>query len=304
MTDIGGFIVFIEPDPKGRFLFTSESASSSFGVPMGRSGIGALTINRSSGALTPVPNGSVILNQPGQKIAIDPAGTHLYTVVGGSIAVYSIDQAAGALSLGSASTASSTIASLVILSPDGRFLFNVGNGSATTYRVNPSTGSPTATTFTVSTGATNEKDVAISPNGKYLYIIDASTTTKVVGINTDGSLTSLSPSPKMTGRSVSVAVSPNSNFVYVVTASNTGTSASLELFQVDSSGTLTSVSGSPFAQNTNPFFVTLDASGRFLYLASQAGLITFLTNSTTGALTQLSTASGSINNSQIIATTP
>jgi 6-phosphogluconolactonase len=191
----------------------------------------------------------------------------------------------------------------VILSPDGRFLFNVGNGSATTYTINPSTGNPTATTFTVSTGATNERDVAISPNGKFLYVIDSSTTTKVVAINTDGSLTALSPSPKMAGRGVSIAISPNSNFVYVVT-SNTGVPGSLDVFHVDSSGALTSVSGSPFAQNTNPSFVAVDASGRFLYLASQAGLITFLTNSNTGAVTQLSTASGSINNSQIITTAP
>jgi hypothetical protein len=62
--------------------------------------------------------------------------------------------------------------------------------------------------------------------------------------------------------------------------------------------------GTPFARNTNPSFVALDASGRFLYLASQAGLITFLANSSNGAVTQISAASGNINNSHVIATTP
>lgn len=304
ITGPGGFVRFMQTDPRGRFLFTSEQASSSFfGVQLGTSGIGALTINRASGAVSPAPNGSVILNQPGNKLAVDPAGTHLYTVVSASITVYLIDQTTGALSLSAALAASSNVGALVVVSPDGRFLFNIGNGSATTYTIDPGTGIPRVTTFSASTGAVNEQDVAISPNGKYLYIIDASTTTKVVLINSDGSLTPLSPSPQMSGRGVSIAVHPNSNFVYVVALNTTGLS-SLEAFRVDSSGALSSVAGSPFAGGTHPLFVSIDASGRFLYLASQAGLISFAIDSSAGALTQVSTASGSINNSVIIATVP
>jgi 6-phosphogluconolactonase (cycloisomerase 2 family) len=303
VTEPGGFIRFLQPDPRGRFFFTSEQTGSSFGVQLGGSGIGALMINRSTGAVTPAPNGSVILNQPGQKIAVDPAGRHLYTVVSGSISVYLIDQTTGALSLSSSLPSSSRVGGLLIVGP-GRFLFNVGNGSATTYTIDPGTGTPTVTNFSASTGATNEQDVAISPNGKYLYIIDASATTKVVLVNSDGSLTPLSPSPTMSGRGISVAVHPNSNFVYIVAFSDSTGLSALEAFQVDSSGALTSIAGSPFSGNAHPLFVAIDASGRFLYVASQEGLITFGIDSGTGAPTQLSTATGSINNSRIITTAP
>jgi len=83
-----------------------------------------------------------------------------------------------------------------------------------------------------------------------------------------------------------LTVTQGGQFVYVV---NSG-SADISGFSVNTNGTLTDISGSPFPTGTTPSAVATDPAGKFLYVANRgsADVSAFKINPTTGALTAVS----------------
>src|SRR5216684_8412808 len=80
------------------------------------------------------------------------------------------------------------------------------------------------------------------------------------------------------------AVTPNGKFLYVVNSGSSNVSA----FSVNlQNGSLTAVSGSPFAAKSGPSSVATDPSGKFLYVANKTSgdISAYNINSGTGALT-------------------
>jgi 6-phosphogluconolactonase (cycloisomerase 2 family) len=308
--DNGGIIAFMVPDPKGRFLFTSSTSGSS-GDQHANGGIDVLAIDRANGSLRPIPNDSIVLNQGGQKISIDPTGRFLYTVIDGGIAVYSIGASSGALTAIPGSPFGGNIGNLVVVSPDGRYLYNVGSdnvgsGKALLYALDATTGEPTASSPAISTGAAPESDVAVTPDGKFLFIVDRSTTVKVIGIAADGSLTPLSPSPDIGGhRNISVAIHPSGEFVYVANTSDAIGSGGVQAFRLDSSGNLTSIGGAS-AAGANYLQIAIDASGKYLYASTLKGVTAFEIDQATGELTSSSSsmARSNLAYSQVMAAGP
>jgi 6-phosphogluconolactonase len=64
---------------------------------------------------------------------------------------------------------------------------------------------------------------------------------------------------------VSVRVHPTGQFVFTANQGSNDVSA----FSFDSSGTLTALSGSPFAAATSPSYVATDTSGSLLFVANR-----------------------------------
>ena len=106
----------------------------------------------------------------------------------------------------------------------------------------------------------------------------------------------------------SISVTPSGKLAYVA---NSGTSVvgtgSVTAYKIDATlGTLTEVAGSPFVTGTNPSDITVDPSGKFVYVtnrvyysiytANQPGYVSaYAIDSTTGALTfvnSVATANG------------
>jgi DNA-binding beta-propeller fold protein YncE len=78
-----------------------------------------------------------------------------------------------------------------------------------------------------------------------------------------------------------VTVDPTGQFVYVANFNSNNVSA----FTINpSTGGLVAVLRSPFAVGTNPSSLTIDMSGKFLYVTNLAGVSTFTINASTGAL--------------------
>lgn len=300
-----GFIASLAADPNGRFLFASVTSSSSSTNPHANGRIDVLAIDRTNGTLGPVANGSIVLNQGGQKISLDPTGRFLYTVIDSGIAVYSIDHSSGTLTaIPGSPFGGGNLGNLVAVSADGKYLYNAGNGNASAYTLDSTTGKPTATGTATSTGAAPESDIAVSSTGEFLFIVDRSTTVKVLGLDANGNLVPLAPSPDTGHRNTSIAIHPSGKFVYVANTSDGGGSGSVLAFSLDSSGNLKSIEGTSDAARANFSQIAIDESGKYLFASTPNGVTSFEIDQSTGALTSKSVASGNLAYSQVIVAGP
>src|SRR5262249_7468958 len=141
-TQTGGSVRSIAADPKGRFAYTVDVATSSFGNQIGKSGISEYVLDRNTGELNPVEVEGVPIifdNDRITQIVCEPSGRFDYMViscpssdVNGSWD-YSSDQKSGALSLVSDSPFGKDSAFLLAVSPRSKFVSNAGNGSIASY---------------------------------------------------------------------------------------------------------------------------------------------------------------------------
>lgn len=148
-------------DPQGRFLFVGDQVSGS---------VSSFQINSSSGALTPAPGSPLVNPLTGPvEMEVDGSGNYLYFTQG-SVSTYTveyfIDQNTGALS---AAGQFQLIASRVRAEPSGKYLFAVGSpsGGIDVYSIGAGTGS--LTFLNTYATATSCYEMAVSPNGKFLY---------------------------------------------------------------------------------------------------------------------------------------
>ncbi len=193
------------------------------------------------------------------KFAGDPNPTLTYTVTG----FVSPDTSAvlsGAPALSTTATAASPVGSYPItitkgtLTAPGTYTFTLVDGTLQVYAAPPA---------------------PASASGSYLYAASASADT-VTGytINpTTGVLTAVPGSPFPAGAlpfgPSGITVDPSNHFVYVADA-NVSDNAVLAFTISGGTGSLSAISGSPFAAGgISPGAVTVDPAGKFLYVANQ-----------------------------------
>jgi 6-phosphogluconolactonase (cycloisomerase 2 family) len=85
---------------------------------------------------------------------------------------------------------------------------------------------------------------------------------------------------------VDVTVHPSGKFVFVAQVNQNGGAAGVFSFAVDNNGSLTAVSGSPFATSSGPTALVTDPAGKFLYVAD-GNVDAFSIDLNTGALTPI-----------------
>ena len=238
-------------DPSGRFLYTAGDAA----------GVTGFSIN-GTGALTPLPGSPFVTGASTSSVAADPSGRFLYAADGasGDLLMLTINSSSGTLTL-----------SRTILGRPGPFSIALATGTA------PVTYTPK---FTY---AANSDDNTISA---YQTDPESGTLTPVTGspFKVDGPLAS-------DPQAVSVAVDPTGKFEYVVEFNGNGSNGYLAAYKTSAvSGALTFTSGSPFVVGNQARTVTIDPSGRFVYVANpfSDNIMGFSINRTTGNLTALS----------------
>ncbi|HWV47541.1 MAG TPA: beta-propeller fold lactonase family protein, partial [Nitrospira sp.] len=153
----------------------------------------------------------------------------------------------------------------------------------------------------ISTGGKVPKDVAISPNGSFLYVANSgSDNLTVFQIGTNGLLTLVppagsNPNPVSTGGTTpnALMISLDGRFLYVANGGG-----NVSAFTIGGDGLLTLVLNSagnlnPVSAGTNPIALTMSPDGRFLYVANQGGRVSAYTvNTETGPLTPLTALVG------------
>ena len=135
-----------------------------------------------------------------------------------------------------------------------------------------------------------------SDQGGYRLYVTASEYLNAYFINrSNGDLTPVPGSPIQAGgagvTAVGVAVAPSGKFVYVTLSSFNGGTQGVAGFQVASDGSLAAVPGSPFPAGDQPVSITVDPTGRYVYVGHVGGSATgydldaFTIDETTGSLT-------------------
>jgi 6-phosphogluconolactonase (cycloisomerase 2 family) len=117
------------------------------GVNSGVGGLGAFSINSSSGVLAAI-SGSPFTNVFSYQVGADPTGKFLYeNDAAGKIAAYTLDASAGTPSVISGSPLSvGANAAMFCFDPQGKYLYFTANGGTAVYSfsIDASTGTPSA----------------------------------------------------------------------------------------------------------------------------------------------------------------
>ena len=257
-------------DPYGRFLYVSDAGNGSGPYPNGT--IYGFTISQTDGSVTAATGSPFTTNLNGsQYLIIDHSGQYLYAINKGnnSVSAYQIDQTTGALTaLSSGATITTgTGPEFATLDPTGTYLYvaNKTANSVSSYSIGAGGVLTSLGPDTVISGAVSIIDVAVTPDGKYLYVLDYGIPTVVPFVSGElygytlssgvPSSTAITGTPIATGIAPQdMIVDPTSSLIAVDNAI-VGGPGSISTFTIGSGGTLTSGPTVPTGQT--PQFVTL-----------------------------------------------
>ena len=292
--------------PSTNYGITVHPSNKFLYIPDGSETL-AYTIG-TNGFLQPV-TGSPFNLSTGSTLKFTPNGNFGYSNTG---AEFSVNTTSGALTqIGTATVGH--IPYDAALSPSGGFLYipNLQDATISAFTVNQTTGALTEITGSpFADGDVEPAAVVVSPSGKLLFVANFSTNNagsiSVFTINTTtGALTPITGSPFAgSGPANGISIDPTGKFLYV--AAN-----GVDAYAINqTTGALAPISGSPYTTPAEPFGVTVDPSGKFLYASifgnltttqTSPDVITYSINTTTGALTQISTQGVPGNQGELLA---
>jgi 6-phosphogluconolactonase len=281
--------VTLVADPGRKFLYGSDFNSGM---------VFAYSIDAATGNLTALGNSpySTPFFGNGGPLGMDPAGKFVFFVAdpNGDIVTFKRNSSDGTLTLSSAPVVQDANQPIeLVIDPAGMFLYaadhsdpsgneiSVFSIDGTTGGLTPVAGSPF--TFQANSGPWG---MAISTTGKYLYTaLSNASSVAALGVNSStGAITPLPTSPFPTNLiPQQLALYPSGKFLYT---GNVGL-GSISAFSVDAaSGALSPISGSPYG-SVGPIALTLDPSGKFLFLSESfptVQILGFLIDQSSGAL--------------------
>jgi 6-phosphogluconolactonase len=295
---------FVALHPNGRFLYAVNEVGNYKGPDSG--GVSAFSIDRATGKLT-------FLNEVASRgadpcyITVDKTGKYVLVAnyTGGSLAVFPVRED-GTLGEASAFIQHSghganperqekAHAHSIDLSPDNRLAMvdDLGLDELLVYKFDSSKGSPTPNSppFVKLDAGAGPRHFALSPSGKFAYVVaEMQSTVTVLSNDSDSGtlhrLQTISTLPKsFTGQNddAEIQIYPSGKFLY---ASNRG-SDTIAVFAIDSSkGTLTPIEYTP-TQGKIPRSFGIDPTGKFLFAENQKSdnVVVFGIDAKTGHLT-------------------
>ena len=257
-------------------------------------GIQGFVIDKTNGAISPVPGNPIAPTTTAiDSIAADPLGRFLY--VGdhstATINAFTVDSTTGALTPTSFSPFQlSGGASLSVLTVDGtgKYLYasDTKSGFGVVYGFTIDQFSGDLTPIAGSPWGLDLFFVQADPTGKYLMGTDAFGGVTVVTIQQGTGILTTATSFATTNPRYALAIPPNGNFVYTFAVDNKTHPLPVEGFQIDSTGNLTALTGSPFTTLPGMFAGKFDQDGTALFgLNTTGGVQVFVVDPATGAMT-------------------
>lgn len=280
-------VIQVISDPQGRFLYSLNLGASSFGIQFGQIGIGGYKIDRSTGALTPIPNPIIFPAVRDQLMAIDGTGRFLYQPNTNGFDAYTIDQNSGVLTLMPEPASGVPVGTNSAATRDGRFLVNEGNGLMELLAINSSNGQITPAAPPVALGGSGGP-LTVSADSSTIYVGNTTEgTVSVFSIGPTGALTPVAGSPfPVDTNAAGLSLTPDGRFLYI--AFGSPDVGHVKGWAVNpAAGTFTHING---ADLSNAQTIDVDGSGAFAYV-SQAQLVTYKIDPVTGALTAVAQTS-------------
>jgi 6-phosphogluconolactonase (cycloisomerase 2 family) len=305
----------IKIDPSGKFLYVvSEGVVNNVLF----SGVYAYVINPSDGSLTTVPGSPFSTGNDGTgalSLVFDASGTYLYTANSfdnngaliGSVSAYSLDVSTGALTpLANSPYAIAGSSQPVQIARAGNYLYVVDNAAnaVDVFAIAAGTGELTQNVpgapFATDLGPYS---ITVNQSGSLLFTANSgpipagqfngpgSLSGFTINSST-GMLTPTAGSPLPISSSNEMAMDPQGKYLFTTTAAldvNGSFVYGVSVYPInETTGAIgTAVAGSPFATGINPFSISIDKTGNFVYVGNDgsASISEFTLNGTTGVLT-------------------
>ena len=249
---------FVTNDPSGRFLYALNCGANCSGSGPGN--IQAYTIDRQTGALTPVAGSPFAAGQFPYSLAVDPTGHFAYVANAGSGDVYSfsINSQTGALTPVGSPVAAGTRPLSVVVDPWSQYVYtaNTGSSDVSAFSINFD-GSLTSVLGSPFAAGPFTAGIAASKNGKFVAVA-AGSGAFVYKIDNNGALHPVSGSPFAAGSGPNgISIDPNDSFIYIVNAGSNNVSA---YHFNNGNGQLVPTKGSPFPAGSFSAGITTAAS--------------------------------------------
>jgi len=285
---------------------TAGGNGSLYVTTQGDSLITPYTIDLGTGKFT--ANGkAVATDSVPSAVALSPKGDALFVAnsASNSVTAYGVNSGGMLAAAGSTQTGGTDPVSMAVDAAGHLFVVNEGSANISIFTVSGTGLAQTGLFSTVrGTTGTDPSAIAITPNGKFLYVTDKVDGT-VTEYNVDSSGNLSQPVSYPVGATptavivsnLTVSNTPSSNFLYVANGSSSNNISAFSICDNPSTtcvtnppdGALTAVAGSPFAAGLSPVAMALDPSSKFLYVAdAQSNQVSQYRISTgTGVLTPL-----------------
>jgi 6-phosphogluconolactonase (cycloisomerase 2 family) len=232
----------------------------------------------STGALFGLPVPPFATSPIPVAITLHPSKNFIYVANSTSNVVsgFSLNHTSGALTpVGTAIAPSPVGTNPVALGANasGQFLFvlNQGSTNISAFSIDANRGLLAEISGSPFSLPSTPQTMVISPTAGFLYVASSTASTASIftfAIGSDGKLTS-SGSLSLTGAKTpsiaGMAIDPKGQLFYATDSSNN----TIRAFNVQSSGALSEIAGSPFSAGTQPVSVAVDATSTLLYSANQ-----------------------------------
>ena len=174
----------------------------------------------------------------------------------------------------------------------GEFRLHIVSGSVSAYAIDAGTGALSEITGSPFAAGTLTVSVAVDPSGKFAYVVNllpGGVSAYAIDAAT-GALSRVGAPVAAGFNPNAIAVDPSGRFAYVANFEGDFVS-NVFAYTIDAgTGALSEVAGSPYAAGSDPHAVTVDPSGRFVYVASgqSANVSAYAIDAATGALSAIS----------------
>ena len=296
--------------PSGKYAYVANNGSGD---------VSAYTVNVNTGALTPIDADSGtggIQNFPAGtnpvSVAVAPSGKYAYVpnFTDNNVSQYTIGADGGLIPMGTPSVGAGTNPESVLIDPSGKYAYATNSGSNDLSQYSIGADGSLSPLIPVTAPAYNgpysialtHGTASVSAVPKFAYAANFGSD-DVSGYTIDGSsgaLAGIGSSPSSAGtQPYSVAVDPSGKFAYVANYFTNDVSA----YTIDAgTGALTRIdcgggagcNGQNFLAGTNPFSITVDPLGRFVYVINFGtnDVSAYTIDASTGALTQIDCGGG------------
>jgi 6-phosphogluconolactonase len=276
------------PGTTGNTVYIANQAANS---------IGAFAIG--TGTLTAVANSPVVTSYKPLTLVVNPANTLLYVGALNGIFVYFINGDGSLTTPSTGSQPAGVYATSLAVSPDGQWLVALDGTTQQLdiFQINPSTGGLTSlpapatatATYSTTSGTWQPTLVRFSNDGTLIFAALGTAGDVVFTFNTTAgaavSTQTLATGNVATG-DYGLMADPKTTYLYIA---RSGTNGGVAVYSIGSNGSLTPVTGSPFAAGQGTYAIQLDTTGTYVYAANRTdGTISGFTitpGTTTAALT-------------------
>jgi 6-phosphogluconolactonase len=251
-----------------------------------------LRINNSSGVITAGAQTPPVQGATPRGLALHPSKKFLFVAnsAANTISVFNI-AGDGTLTLSGNPTPAGPGPRAVVIDPSGQFLLVTNSlanpfGTISVYSINSGTGALSEVAGSPFSAKSLATEMVITPSGKFVYVTDPAGYISAFSFSS-GVLSEVAGSPFAADRGVSdLTVDSSEKFLYTTNTTANNVSG----FQINSSGALTPVQGSPYSTvaGSGPSAIAIDPANTILYVTtpgSSFSIWAFTIDATTGVLT-------------------